>query len=319
MIFNLNKILKNMTINRIVSFFPSATELLYELGVGDKIYGVTHECLYPENAKTKPRVISSVFDPNSMSSKEINDKIVQLVREGKDIYKLDESNLKQAKPDLIISQDTCEVCSAYTGHVTKALNVLENKPEIIPLNPHDVEGILESIENVAKKIDRDEKGQELVESLKKRIDFIKNNNFKDRPRVLALEWLEPFFTSGHWVPEMVEIAGGRNEISSKGEESRRLKFEEIQKSDPDLIVLMPCGFDIDRTVSEYKKILQNNPDWNKLRAVKENSVYAVDANSYFSKPSLRTITGIEILAKIIHPKLFEKLKNSEVSFNQIKL
>jgi iron complex transport system substrate-binding protein len=318
MIFNLKKNQKNMPIDRIVSFFPSATELLYELGVGDKIFGVTHECLYPENAKSKPRIISSVFDPNSMTSKEIDDKIVQLVREGKDIYKLDESNLIQAEPDLIISQDTCEVCSAYTGHVTKALDILEKKPEIVPLNPHDVEGILESIENVAKKIGKEEKGMELVVSLKKRIDFIKNNNFEDRPRVLALEWLEPFFTSGHWVPEMVEIAGGKNEISSKGEQSRRLRFEEIERSDPDLIVLMPCGFDTERTVSEYKKILQNNPEWNKLRAVKENSVYAVDANSYFSKPSLRTITGIEILAKIIHPKIFEKLKNSEVSFKQIK-
>ena len=139
-----------------------------------------------------------------------------------------------------------------------------------------------------------------------------------RPRVLALEWIEPFFTSGHWVPEMVEIAGGKNEISSKGEQSRRLKFGEIEQSDPDLIVLMPCGFDTERTISEYKKILLNNPDWNKLRAVKENLVYAVDANSYFSKPSLRTIIGIEILAKIIHPNLFEKLKNSEVSFKQIK-
>ena len=307
-----------MTVDRIVSFFPSATELLYELGVGDKIFGVTHECLYPENAKSKPRVISSVFDPNLMSSKEIDDKIVQLVREGKDIYKLDESNLRLANPDLIISQDTCEVCSAYTGHVTKALDVLEKKPEIVSLNPHDVEGILESIENVAKKIGKEEKGKELVESLKKRIDFIKNTKFEDRPRVLALEWIEPFFTSGHWVPEMVEIAGGKNEISSKGEQSRRLKFGEIEQSDPDLIVLMPCGFDTERTISEYKKILLNNPDWNKLRAVKENLVYAVDANSYFSKPSLRTIIGIEILAKIIHPNLFEKLKKSEVSFKQIK-
>jgi len=150
-----------MTVDRIVSFFPSATELLYELGVGDKIFGVTHECLYPENAKSKPRVISSVFDPNLMSSKEIDDKIVQLVREGKDIYKLDESNLRLANPDLIISQDTCEVCSAYTGHVTKALDVLEKKPEIVSLNPHDVEGILESIENVAKKIGKEEKSRKV--------------------------------------------------------------------------------------------------------------------------------------------------------------
>jgi iron complex transport system substrate-binding protein len=307
-----------MTVNRIVSFFPSATELLYELGAGDKVFGVTHECLYPDNAKTKPRVISSVFDPNLMSSKEIDDKIVQLVKEGKDIYKLDELILRQANPDLIISQDTCEVCSAYTGHVTKALAVLKKKPEIVPLNPHDVEGILESVLNVAKKIGMEEKGKEIVESLKKRIDFIKNNNFEARPRVLALEWIEPFFTSGHWVPEMVEIAGGKNEISSKGDQSRRIKLEEIKQCDPEIIVLMPCGFDTERIISEYKRILQNNSEWNTLRAVKNNLVYAVDANSYFSKPSLRTITGIEILAKIIHPKLFEKLKNSEVSFKQIK-
>lgn len=307
-----------MTVNRIVSFFPSATELLYELGVGDKIFGVTHECLYPDDAKTKPRIICSVFDPNLMSSKEIDDKIVQLVKDGKDIYKLDESNLRKAEPDLIISQDTCEVCSAYTGHVTKALDILDKKPEIIPLNPHDVNGILESIEYVANKIGKHEKGKQLVDSLKKRINLIKNTTFDYRPRVLALEWLEPFFTAGHWIPEMIEMAGGKNEISTKGEESRRIKFEELQKSDPDLIVLMPCGFDTDRTISEYRKILQNNPDWNKLRAVNNNAVYAVNANSFFSKPSIRTITGIEILAKIIHPKLFEKLKNSEVSFKQIK-
>jgi len=307
-----------MGVERIVSFFPSATELLYELGVGDKIFGVTHECLYPENAKSKPRVINSVFNPNTMSSREIDDKIVEIMRDGKEIYKIDEENLRQARPDLIISQDTCEVCSAYTSHVTKALEILDKKPEIYPLNPHDVKGILDSIDNVAKKIGMEEKGRELIQSLQKRIDFIQSKNFDSRPRVLALEWLEPFFTSGHWVPEMIEIAGGKNEISSKGEQSRRMKIEEIVQSDPDIIVLMPCGFDVERTVSEYKKILQNDRDWNKIRAVRQQNVFAVDANSYFSKPSLRTVTGIEILAKIIHPEIFEKIKNPEVSFKQIK-
>jgi iron complex transport system substrate-binding protein len=307
-----------MTMDRIVSFFPSATELLYELGAGEKVVGVTHECLYPDDAKTKPRVVSSVFNPNSMSSKEIDDKIVQLVREGKDIYKLDETTLKQANPDLIISQDTCEVCSAHTSHVTKALKVLDKKPEVIQLNPQDIDGILDSIHNVARKIGKEGKGKELIKSLKNRISFIINNSFEDRPRVLALEWIDPFFSSGHWVPEMIEIAGGINKISTKGEESRRLRFEEIEQSNPDLIVLMPCGFDTERTITEYKKILENNKDWKRLRAVKENLVYAVDANSYFSKPSIRTITGIEILARIIHPKQFEKLKNLEVSFKQIK-
>ncbi len=307
-----------MGIERIVSFFPSATELLYELGAGEKIFGVTHECLYPENAKSKPRVINSVFNPNIMSSREIDDKIFELLREGKEIYKIDEENLRQARPDLIISQDTCEVCSAYTSHVSKALEILDKKPIVYPLNPHDITGILDSIENVAKRIDLEEKGKKLTQSLQKRIDFIKSKNFDNRPRVLALEWLDPFFTSGHWIPEMIEIAGGKNEISSKGEQSRRMKIDEIIQSDPDIIILMPCGFDVERIVSEYKKILQNNQDWKKIRAVRQQQVFAVDANSYFSKPSLRTVTGIEILAKIIHPEVFGKIKNPEVSFKQIK-
>jgi iron complex transport system substrate-binding protein len=307
-----------MAIERIVSFFPSATELLYELGMGEKIFGVTHECLYPENAKTKPRVINSVFDPNKMSSREIDDKVVELIKNGKDIYILDETNLKNANPDLIISQETCKVCSAYTGHVTKALNILDKKPEIFPLNPHDVSGIFQSIENVAKKLGIEEKGREIIQSLQARIDFIKGNYFGNRPRVVALEWLDPFFTSGHWIPEMIEIAGGINQISVKREQSRRLKFNEIMQCDPELIVLMPCGFDVDRTILEYKKTLQNDSKWNKLGAVQKNKVFAVDANSFFSKPSLRTITGIEILAKIIHPDIFEKVKVPGESFKQIE-
>ena len=307
-----------MEINRIVSFFPSATELLYELGVWDRVFGVTHECNYPEDAKLKPKVIRSVFEPNAMSSKEIDEKIVELVRSGKEIYEVDEEKLRNAKPDLIISQDTCEVCSAYTNHVTKALNLLDNKPEIHSLDPHDVQGILDSIRTVSKKIGREKNGNKIIQSLKKRIDFIQSMNFKIKPKVLALEWLDPFFTSGHWVPEMIEIAGGKNQISSKGEKSRRMKFEEIECCDPDLIVLMPCGFDTNRTILEYQSILQKDQQWNKLRAVKQHNVFAVDANSYFSKPSLRTITGIEILAKIIHPEIFRKEKNSEESFKQIK-
>lgn len=307
-----------MGINRIVSFFPSATELLFELGVGDKVFGVTHECIYPEDAKSKPKVIRSVFNPDTMSSKEIDEKIVELVRNGKEIYEIDEEKLKQSKPDLIISQNTCEVCSAYTNHVSKALKLLDNKPEIHPLDPHDIQGILDSIRDVSKKIGMEKKGNKIIQSLQKRINFIQNMNFEKKPRVLALEWLEPFFTSGHWVPEMIDIAGGINLISSKGEQSRRMKFEEIEQRDPDLIVLMPCGFDTNRTILEYEKILQKNSQWNKLRAVKQQNVFAVDANSYFSKPSLRTITGIEILVKIIHPERFWNEKKLEGSFKQIK-
>jgi len=306
-----------MSIERIVSFFPSATELLYELGVGDKIYGVTHECLFPKDANSKPRVINSVFDPSEMSSKEIDDKIVQLMKEGKNIYKLDEDNLKKARPDLIISQETCEVCSAHTSHVNKALSILEKKPLIHPLDPHDLEEMFNDVLQISKLVNKQKEGKTLVKSLRKRISLIKNKKIEHRPRVLAIEWLEPFFTSGHWIPEMIENAGGENEISSKKEASRRLSFDEIEKCDPDFIILMPCGFDLNRTVSEYNKIFQSNQAWKKLHAVKQNNIFAVDANSYFSKPSIRTITGIEILAKILQPESFEKIRVPPNSFSQI--
>ena len=306
-----------MTIERIVSFLPSATELLYELGVKDRIFGVTHECLYPEDAKSKPRVITSVLNPDVLNSKEIDDKIIELMRNGQDIFMLDEKNLVKAMPDLIVSQEICEVCSAYTNQVNKALSILDKKPEVHALNPSDLQGILSSIDELAKKVGKEEQGTILRKSLEKRIEYIKSKKFEKRPQVLCIEWVEPFFTSGHWIPEMVELAGGKNMISIKGEKSRRMAFEEVEKTSPEIIIMMPCGFDTARTISEYKNVLWNNDQWKKLDAVKSNNVYAVDANSYFSKPSIRTITGLEILAKIIHPQMFGELDIPQNSFKQI--
>jgi len=302
---------------RIVTFLPSATELIYSLGADDKLFGVTHECNYPSGAKTKPRVISSVFDPASMSSKQIDDKICQLMTDGKEIYNLNRENLLNAKPDLIISQNICEVCSAHTEHVKIAVDMLEKKPEVYTMDPHGVDEILVSIMDISKMIGKEKEGNELVDSLSKRLGFVKSKTFEERPKVVAIEWVDPFFTSGHWIPEMIESAGGENLISTEKMPSRKMKLEEIQEVNPDIIVMMPCGFDVKRTISEYNSVLAENPDWNELKAVKENNVYAVDANSYFSKPSLRTITGIEILAKIIHPDVFGDLQLPEDSFTKI--
>jgi iron complex transport system substrate-binding protein len=306
-----------MSPERIVTFLPSATELIYSLGAEDRLFGVTHECNYPSDAKTKPRIITSSFDPVSMSSKQIDDKICQLMTEGKKIYNLNEENLLKAKPDLIISQDICEVCSAHTDHVQRAIGILEKKPDVYTMNPHDIDEILKSIEEISKKIDREKEGIGLVDSLRKRIGFIRDQAFEKMPRVAAIEWIDPFFTSGHWVPEMIEIAGGKNLISSEKMPSRKMQLEEIRDANPDVIVIMPCGFDVKRTVDEYSKTLAEDKEWNDLRAVKENSVYAVDANSYFSKPSLRTVTGIEILASIFHPEIFKGLKLPENSYMKI--
>jgi len=302
---------------RIVTFLPSATELIYSLGADDKLFGVTHECNYPSGAKTKPRVISSVFDPASMSSKQIDDKICQLMTDGKEIYNLNKENLLNAKPDLIISQNICEVCSAHTEHVKKAMEILEKKPEVYTMDPHDVNEILISIKDISKMIGKEKEGNNLVDSLSKRLEFVKSKKFEERPSVVAIEWVDPFFTSGHWIPEMIEAAGGENLISTEKMPSRKMKLGEIKEANPDIIVMMPCGFDVKRTISEYNSVLAKNADWNELKAVKKNSVYAVDANSYFSKPSLRTITGIEVLASIIHPNVFDDLQLPEDSFSKI--
>ena len=306
-----------MESQRIVTFLPSATELIYNLGADDKLFGVTHECNYPIDAKTKPRVINSVFDPALMSSKQIDDKICQLMTDGKEIYNLNEENLLNAKPDLIISQNICEVCSAHTEHVNMAVNMLEKKPEVYTMDPHNVDEILMSIKDISKMIGKEKEGNELINSLLKRLEFVKSKMCEERPKVLAIEWVDPFFTSGHWIPEMIETAGGENMISIEKMPSRKMKLEEIKSANPDIIVMMPCGFDVKRTISEYNNVLAENPDWNELKAVEENSVYAVDANSYFSKPSLRTITGIEILAQIIHPDIFGSLQLPKDSFTKI--
>ncbi|MFB5639596.1 MAG: cobalamin-binding protein [Nitrosopumilus sp.] len=306
-----------MTVNRIVSFLPSATELIYELGKQDKLFGVTHECKYPKEVNYKPRVINTVIESEKLTSKEIDSTTCKLLNEGKDIFVLDEDNLKKANPDLIISQETCEVCAAYTNQVNKAVKILETKPIIHSMDPHNMKEIIESVTKIGEILECNQKAKDITDSLEKRISNIKKFTSAKKPKVLAIEWIEPFFTAGHWVPEMIEIAGGENMISKTGEHSRRLEIKEIKESNPDIIILMPCGFDTKRTISEYNQILKNDHIWNALNAVKNNKVFAVDANSFFSKPSIRTVEGVEILAKIIQPEKSVNLRVSENSFVHI--
>jgi iron complex transport system substrate-binding protein len=308
----------DMPIKRIISFLPSATELVYALGAENMLYGVTHECKYPENAKTKLRIIRSIIDSNKLSSKEIDRKTCQLLSENKEIFVLDKKNILKADPDLIISQETCDVCAANNNQVNKAIQILQRKPIIYSMDPHNLQDIIESVNKIGKIIGKEKEAKQITVDLENKIDEIKKIIPKTKLRILAIEWIEPFFSAGHWIPEMIKDAGGENMISSSGEYSRKISIEEIIDSDPDIIILMPCGFDIFRTISEYNKILKTNKLWNTLRAVKNKKVFAVDANSYFSKPSIRTIIGLEILAKIIQPKNFLSLKVPENSFLQIK-
>lgn len=307
-----------MEYSRIVSFLPSATELIYALGAQDSLYGITHECSFPVDAKSKPRVINSVVDSENLDSKEIDEVTSKLLKDGKEIFTLDEENLKKANPDLIIYQNTCEVCAAHSNQISNALKILEKKPHLQPMDPHNLEEILQTVLDLSAVIGKKAEGQKLKKSLQQRIQILKNKDFETRPKILALEWLDPFFTSGHWIPQMVSIAGGINLVSRTGERSRRLDFEEVSSANPEIIILMPCGFDTTRTISEYENALKSDHRWNSLEAVKKGRVYAVDANSYFSKPSIRTITGLEILAKILHPDLCSDIIIPQNSMQIIK-
>ena len=314
-----------MAFQRIISFLPSATEILYEIGAESQIIGVTHECNYPEAAKSKPRVINSSFDATIMSSKEIDDKIVELFGNGKDIYIVNDKIIKELKPDLIVAQGICEVCSPFTKEIKRAISILGYNPKVIVLDPRNISNILDNINEIATNIGKVKEGKRLVRLLEEKINRIKKiselkTNKEDLPKIICLEWLDPFFTAGHWVPEMVEIAGGINGLSKSKEQSRRTSLEEIKKFDPDKIILMPCGFNTDRTIKEYKNTptsLNKNQEWNNLRAIKNNELYVVDAGSYFSKPGPRTITGIEILAKIISPNEFKHITIPENSYSKL--
>ena len=303
--------------NRIVSFLPSATEILYELGVGNQVLAVTHECNYPSEAKTKPKVIHSVFDPEKMTSQEIDKKVVDLMKAGKDIYVLDEQVLKNANPNLIVAQGICEVCSPFTKEINKAVAILGVKPEVLILDPRNLGDILDNIIEVGKKVGKLGQSQSFVYDLRSRVKIIQHRQKIVRPQVLCIEWLDPLFTAGHWVPQMVELAGGINGISATGDQSRRMELDEIVKFDPDIIVLMPCGFDVNRTIQEYEK-LADKEKWRSLKAVKQGQVYAVNANEYFSKPGPRIVTGLEILAKIINPDTFKDLQVPKNSIQKIE-
>jgi iron complex transport system substrate-binding protein len=302
--------------NRIVSFLASATEIIYLLGSQDILLGVTHQCNYPNEAKNKPQVIKSVFNSESMTSLQIEEKIQELSRLQNDVFLINYELLKKIQPDLIISQGLCDVCSPHNKEIDKAIQFLNNKPDTLVLDPHTVDDIIQNIMDIAHSIGKEHKGLEIKDSLIKRIEKISTSKNK-KPKVICLEWIDPLYLCGHWVPQMVEIAGGINGISKIGQRSHKIELSQISQFDPDILIMMPCGFHIDKILGEYGS-LQKNHEWNSLKAVQDGMVFAVDALSYFSRPSPRIITGIEILSKIINPDSFLDLNVPLNSYTRLK-
>ena len=294
----------------------SEKEIIYLLGCKHLLYGVNNKGNFSFEVGSKPQIIKSVFDSESMTSLQIEEKIQELAKLQDEYFTINFDLLKKIQPDLVISQGICDVCSPHNREMEKVIRFLGYTPDTLVLDPHTVEDVVQNIVDVAKSVGKDDEGLQIKSSLQNRIEHVASTKKDKNPNVICMEWLDPFYIAGHWVPQMVQIAGGTNGISNTGERSRKIEFSQITQLDPDILILLPCGFTLDRVISEYVS-LRRNEDWNSLRAVKNDMVFAVDAMSYFSRPSPRVITGIEILAKIFNPKAYANLVVPENSYARL--
>jgi iron complex transport system substrate-binding protein len=286
---------------RICSLFPAATEIAFALGLGDAVVGVTHECDYPPQAKKKPVVVTSVIDAARMTSGEIDRKVGEALQTGKGLYSIDEAAFIDSAPDLILTQGLCDVCALDYNEVVKAAAKLSRQPAILSLNPHGLADMLDDIRRVGVATERLIAAEALVQDLQRRIDRVAHARPAHRPRVVCLEWYEPLYAAGHWAPEMVELAGGEDMLGRQGEPSSKVEWRAVVAARPEVILLMPCGFDVRRTVKEATS-LREREGWNDLPAVRTGKVFAVNGNAYFSRPGPRLIDGLEILAQLIRPE-----------------
>ncbi len=288
---------------RVVSLLPSATEMVHFAGAADWLVGVTHECDHPPGVERLPKLTSSRIDP-TLSGAEIDAEVNRLVTDDESIYALDVDLLESLEPDLVITQGLCDVCAVSTSLVEEAVEGLGSRPELLVLNPTSLEDVLGDSVRIGEALGRGREARENVALLRNRFDEVeKAVAGLPRPRVGCIEWLDPPFSAGHWVPEMVRLAGGRELFAGPGERSVRLDWETVFEAAPEVLVLMPCGFDAARAAEEAEA-LPALPGWSDLPAVRDGRVWAVDANSFFSRPAPRLVEGVEILARILHPGAF---------------
>jgi iron complex transport system substrate-binding protein len=298
---------------RVVSLVPSATEIVHFVGAGGSLVGVTHECDYPKGVESLPKLTTTPIDHHALTSAEIDAAIGRHLTDTDSIYSLDAGLLEELEPELVLTQGLCDVCAVSSNVVGQAVARLPRKPRVLSMNPTSLDEVLEVIVEVGEAVGHGEEARERVAALRKRIARIEEAvaGLSERPGVGCVEWLDPPFSAGHWVPEMVRLAGGEELFAEAGEPSARLSWEEIVEAAPEVMVLMPCGFDATRTLQEANLLLPELPGWSELPAVKSGRVWAVDANSYFSRPAPRLMEGVEILARILHPRVFPDMPEFE--------
>jgi iron complex transport system substrate-binding protein len=289
---------------RIYSFIPSATEMVYALGLGDQLCGVTHECDYPPEARSKPVAIRSLVDSSRMSQRQIDDAVVDSMRHGHGLYTIDKALLRRNPPDVVITQELCDVCSVSLRDVLSTISELSKSCEVVSLRPRGLAGVLEDIDTVGRACGAEPAARDLVESLEGRILAVRSRaEGLDRPKVFCAEWFDPVFASGHWVPEMAEIAGGMDALGLPGQDSRKIPWESVVAYDPEVIILMPCGFDAARAAEDIP-LLAKNEGWSSIAAVRAGKVFATNGSAYYSRPGPRLVDGLELMSKMIHPEVF---------------
>ena len=290
---------------RICSFLPSATEIVYLLGLGDSLYGVSHECDFPPGASDKPKVVRSRIDSSSMTSKEIDAAVTGMMMRGENIYSVDDDALADGRPDLVVTQQLCEVCAVSFEDVQEAVGRLEVSPTVLSLDPHSVGDVLEDILRVGQHTGTQSVAHVAVFNLRARIDVIRRAvaSSEARPSVACIEWMNPVIAAGHWVPEMVQIAGGIDALVEPGAPSPRLDFDRLADSNPEVVVLMPCGMDVEQAKAEFDA-LPDRSQWENLTAFRNGRAYVVDSGALFSRSGPRLVDGLEVLARILQPELF---------------
>ena len=280
---------------RIVSLVPSATEMLFALGLGDEVTAVTHECDHPPQALELPRVTRDVIGAG-LPPAEIDRAVRALTEEGRAIYELDEAGLQRLQPDLIVTQALCDVCAVSYDDVMTVAERLDSQPRVISLDPHTIGEMLGDVRTLAEAADARDAGVDLVQDAASRIDRVRLAVRAGEPvRVAALEWLDPVYVAGHWTPQIIEYAGGVDLLGMPGEHSERRSWEEVAAAAPDVVVVMPCGYDAERAAEEAYEYADE------LESLGARRVVAVDAAAYFSRPGPRLIDGLELLAHVLHP------------------
>jgi len=289
---------------RICSLLPSATEIAFALGLADQVVAVSHECDYPPEASNRPVLTKSAIHQKIHRSLEVDREVEQ---RGGDIYEIDEKLLANLKPDLILTQELCHVCAVSYKRVKEAARVLDADTKIVSLEPTNLEEIVDNILLVGRMTNKLAEAEKLAAQMLRRIDRVreKTKTVQDKPRVFFMEWLQPPWAGGHWIPQMVDYAGGFEGLGRLGKPSHRIEWDQVVEYEPEIIVLSPCGLDANQ-VMEEAHVLASYTEWNEIPAFQSSRIYAVNASAYFSRSGPRVVDGLDILAHIIHPELFQK-------------